>query len=528
MADYDAIIIGSGHNALVCALCLADAGWSVLVLERSAEIGGALRTQELTLPGFKHDLYATNVGRFAVSPVHQQFRSEFEAAGLRFLTNPLPYASVYRDASVARAYVDPAAMEQEIAAYTADDLAGWREASALFKRLSSALMALQITAMPSCEMMRHIAGVARHPGDPVRLLRILLQSPRGFLEQYFRSPQIKGLILPWSFHSDFGPDVSGGAVFSFITAFSAQHHGLGIAAGGAGNITTALRTLIQRRGGAIRSQAEVARIDVRDGRAVSVRTRDLDEISASRAIVAGVTPRNLFGGLVRPDNLPRGFSRRIGRFRYGIGTFVLHLALHNKLQWRTAENLAEFNTVHINGDAETLSRTYQESLDGLIPSRPLLIISQTTHSDPSRAPAGRHVARIHSRAFPPEIRGDAAGHIPARSWDEAKASVADRLIDQLAEHAPNVKDAMLGMHAVSPLDLERDNPNFVGGDCASGSQHLDQNYFFRPLLGWSRYRTPIDNLFMTGSSSWPGSGIHGASGYLLAQQLLGSDDRTQR
>jgi phytoene dehydrogenase-like protein len=397
MADYDAIIIGSGHNALVCALCLADVGWKVLVLERSADIGGALRTQELTLPGFKHDLCATNVGRFALSPVHQQFRSEFAASGLRFLTNTLPYASVYPDGGVARAFVDPALMEREVTRYLADDVAGWHEVSALFRRLSPALLALQIAAMPSRDMLRHIGHIVRHSRDAFRLLRILVQSPRAFLEQYFRSPQIKGLILPWSFHSDFGPETMGGAMFSFITAFSAQHRGLGIAAGGAGNITTALQTLLERRGGAVRAWAEVSRIYVKDGRAVSVRTHDGNEFSAARAIVAGVTPRHLFGGLIHSEELPHGFRRRIGRFRYGIGTFVVHLALDKKLDWRAADDLAAFNTVHINGDAETLSRTYQESRDGLIPSRPLLIVSQTTHADPFSG-ARRQACRAHSFA----------------------------------------------------------------------------------------------------------------------------------
>lgn len=328
------------------------------------------------------------------------------------------------------------------------------------------------------------------------------------------------MILPWSFHSDFGPDVGGGAAFAFVTAMSAQQQGLGIAAGGAESITRALRVLLERRGGVIRRQMEVTRIHVRQGAAAAVETRSGEQISASRAIVASVTPRNLFGGLVAAADLPAGFMRRIRGFRYGIGTFIVQLALSSRLAWRDAEELCDFNTVHIGWAAEDLARTYEQSLAGLIPDRPLLIVSQTTHTDPSRAPAGRHVLRIHSRAFPAEIRGDAVGSIAARDWHGAKEFVADRLIDQLAEHAPNVKQAMLARHVISPLDLERDNPNFIRGDCASGSQHLDQNYMFRPLLGWSRYRTPVAKLFITGSSTWPGSGIYGASGYLVAQQLL--------
>lgn len=520
MTDYDAIFIGSGHNALCAALSVAHAGWRVLVLERAANIGGALRTEELTLPGFRHDLCATNVARFATSPVYQQFRQEFDALGVRFLINRNAFASVYASSQVACAYADDARMEAELAKRSAADVRGWQSARALFDRLAPDLFGLNLTAMPSAEALRRVVRLARSPGDAMRLLRILFQSPQDMVSNFMPSREIQDLVLPWSFHSDFGPDVRGGAIFAFVTAMSAQQRGIGIAAGGAGRITEALRSLIERNGGEIRTQTEAVRIHVQKSAAIAVETRSGEKISASRGIIASVTPRNLFGRLVSSDDLPSSFQRRIGRFRYGIGTFVVHLALSEPLRWRASQDLCEFNTVHIGSEVENLRRTYAESLAGQLPERPLLIVSQTTQPDPSRAPAGRHIARIHSRAFPAEIHGDAAGRITARDWPSAREYVGDRLIEQLAAHAPNVHEAMLGRHLVSPHDLEDENPNFVGGDCASGSQHLNQNYMFRPLLGWSRYRTPIKNLYMTGSSTWPGSGIHGASGHLLAQQLL--------
>lgn len=237
-------------------------------------------------------------------------------------------------------------------------------------------------------------------------------------------------------------------------------------------------------------------------------------------MIANVTPSLLFGCLVPEDELPSGFFRRIRRFRYGPGTFVLHLALDRKLEWRAAEDLANFSYVHLCASREEIGRTYAQSLSGTLPDRPLLIVSQTTVIDPSRAPAGRHVARVHVRAVPAEIRDDAAGRIDGRDWPAATEPFADRLIDLVAEHAPNIKDALLARHAVSPLDLESQNPNLVGGDCVSGSHHLDQNYWRRPLPGWSRYGTPVKQLHMIGASTWPGGGILGTSGHLLARRLL--------
>jgi phytoene dehydrogenase-like protein len=153
----------------------------------------------------------------------------------------------------------------------------------------------------------------------------------------------------------------------------------------------------------------------------------------------------------------------------------------------------------------------------------MLIVSQAGQNDPSRAPAGFYVLRIHARAFPAQIRGDAADTISCRNWDRIKEHVADRLVSILEQHTDNLKEAMLARFVMSPLDVERANPNFIGGDGGGGSQQLDQNFFLRPAAGWTRYTTPIDGLFMIGAAQWPGAGINGASGYLLAEKLMARD-----
>jgi phytoene dehydrogenase-like protein len=521
MADYDAIVVGSGHNGLVAAALLARAGWRVAVLERAAEVGGAVRTAEVTLPGFRHDLFASNVTLFAASPAYRELKTGLTEAGLRFLTNTRPYASAYAGGRAARVYTEDALTEREMARFSAADLAGWQRVLGLYKRTAANFLPLHFTAMPSAEAARHMARLwGGGPRDAVALTRIALQSSRGFVDGFFRSPEVKGLFTPWAFHLDYGPDVRGGATFAFIAAMSAYARGLFVAEGGAGAIPAALRRLIEQQGGTILTGAEVTRINVENRRAVAVTTGQGASLSAGRAVIANVTPRNLFGGLVAAESLPAGFLRRIGRFRYAPGTFVVHLALDRKLAWRAAEDLAEFNYVHVGGGGDDIARSYSQSLAGQIPARPMLVVSQTTQIDASRAPTGMHVARIHARAFPATIAGDAAGQIAGRDWDSVKEQVGDRLVDLLAEQAPNLKDILLARHIVSPLDLERGNPNLIGGDCNGGSHHLDQHYFFRPLLGWSRYRTPIRHLYMVGASTWPGGGVNAASGYLLAKQLL--------
>jgi phytoene dehydrogenase-like protein len=147
-------------------------------------------------------------------------------------------------------------------------------------------------------------------------------------------------------------------------------------------------------------------------------------------------------------------------------------------------------------------------------------VSQTTLIDPSRAPVGKHVFRVHVRTVPARIEGDAAGQITARTWEEARDPFTERILEHVEQHVPNLRSSILGMAVETPEDIERENPNFIDSDCVSGSHHLNQNFFCRPMLGWSRYETPIEGLFMVGASTWPGGGVNAGSGYLAARKLL--------
>jgi len=522
MSDYDVIVIGSGHNGLVCALYLARAGWRALVLERSTEIGGGLQSGSYTLPGFVHDRYATNLGQLAGSRVYAELKAEFDRHGVQFVRSESSYANLYDDGTALRVYTDQEKTRREFETKSRGDGEGWHRLSNFFRRTAPHFLPLFSTEMPSASMLGHLSrAVASGPRDAFALANLARQSSRMLAETYLRSPEARGLLESWGYHLDFGPNVPGGAVFAFVTALSAHFHGLPIARGGAGRVTAALRAMIEEAGGTLITGAQVDRIMVRDGRAVAVHTAAGDEIGAGRAVVANVTPRNLFGSLVGSEHLSRHFARRAAKYRYGPGTFIIHLALDRLPQWTAADDLAGFTCLHINGNEADIEETYRQSLRGYIPTRPLLVVSQTTPIDPSRAPTGKHVMRVHIRTVPGRIAGDAAGEINARTWSDAKGPFCERVLDLVERHAPGLRSAIIGMAVESPEDVERENPNFIDGDGVSGSCHIDQNFFSRPFFGWSRYRTPIEQLYMVGASTWPGGGVNAGSGYLAARALRG-------
>jgi phytoene dehydrogenase-like protein len=198
---------------------------------------------------------------------------------------------------------------------------------------------------------------------------------------------------------------------------------------------------------------------------------------------------------------------------------MIHLALDSLPDWTAGAALKQFAYVHIAPDLEMMSKAYAEAAAGLLPVEPALVVGQPTAIDPSRAPDGKHVLWVQVRVLPAEISGDAAGEIAARDWDSAKQAYAVRVIDIIERYAPGFRSKILAQSVVSPIDLERDNPNLIGGDNLSGSHHLDQNFLFRPVAGYSRYKTPVAALYMCGASTWPGAGTGAGSGLMLARML---------
>jgi len=523
VSEYDAIFVGAGHNSLACAAHLALKGWKIGIFERNQTIGGAVRTAEYTLPGFRHDFGAMNLSLFAGSAFHRKYANELKTHGLEFAPVADCFASAFPDRKWFGVSNDLEKTVARLAAFSTADAATWRQLVAGFLPEAEHLFRLLGSPMSA----RALAGTAwnlwRKKGlaGALDTGRLLLSSPRAWLEENFETPHVRTTLAAWGMHLDFAPDIAGGAVFPYLESMANQSFGMVLGKGGADTIIRALAGMVTAAGGKIATGAEIAEISVTGGKATGVRLASGETHTASKAVIAGIAPKALTGRLLPNGSGDVGFDTAMKKFRYAPGTMMIHLALEDLPDWSAGAELRQFAYVHLAPSLDVMSRTYQQAMAGMLPDQPMLVVGQPTAVDSSRAPAGKHVLWVQVRMLPAEILGDVAGKIAPAHWDQVKDAYAERVLDIIESYAPGLRQKILGRAVFSPLDLERENPNLVGGDQICGSHHLSQNFLFRPARGFARWNTPVSNLYLTGAATWPGAGTGAASGFMLAQQLGG-------
>ncbi|MDQ6436068.1 NAD(P)/FAD-dependent oxidoreductase [Mesorhizobium sp. LHD-90] len=523
MSEFDAILVGAGHNSLACAAHLAAKGWKVGVFERNATLGGAVRTQEYTLPGFRHDFGAMNLSLFAGSAFHKMYANELKSHGLEFAPVADCFASVFPDGKWFGVSTDLEKTATRIAAFSSADADAWRKLVAAFPGEAEHLFRLLGSPMG----FRALAGTGwnlwRKKGVSGALdtARLLLSSPRAWLDENFASPHVKATLAAWGMHLDFAPDIAGGAVFPYLESMANQNFGMVLGKGGADTMIRALENMVTAAGGKIFTNADVAEITTAGGKATGIRLASGETHSAAKAVIAGVAPGALAGRLLPNGSGDAGFDTAMKKFRHAPGTMMIHLALDDLPNWQAGAELRQFAYVHLAPSLDQMAKTYSQAIAGLLPDEPVLVVGQPTAIDASRAPAGKHVLWVQVRALPAEIAGDAAGEIQPAPWETVKERYAERVLDIIEHYAPGLRGKILGRAIFSPLDLERENPNLVGGDQICGSHHISQNFLFRPARGFAKWNTPVERLHLTGAATWPGAGVGAASGFMLARQLAG-------
>jgi phytoene dehydrogenase-like protein len=516
----DHVIIGTGINALVAGAMLALKGERVLLLERSDRPGGCMRTEEVTLPGFSHDVMAATFVLFMTSPAGAALGPHLARHGFDYCHTPHPTAVLRPDGSALVLTTDRAA---NVAAFNAlapgdgdrhaADVAGIEaDAPFLFSLLGGALW--------SWPTLKLLIGQARRRG-----LRGLaawfggaLVPARGWLETGYQSPLVQALFAPWVLHCGLTPESTYSGQMGKVIAFALEAAGAPIVKGGAGQAVAAFVALIREKGGEVRLNADVDRILVKDGRVRGVALAGGDEIACG-SVLASVAPGQLQGRLLRDVNLPED-KAAAAAFRHGRGNFQLHYALDRAPEWLTP-GLEKVALIHLSDGIDAVSRSANEAERGMIPAEPTICVGQPQALDPTRAPEGKAILWLQIPDAPRVIKGDAGGTIPTNGvWDDAlREAFADRIEAILARHIKDFDQIKLARRAYSPANLEAMNVNLVGGDPYGGLCSIDQFFIWRPFAHSTNGTGAVRGLVHIGASTHPGPGLAGGSGYLAAQRL---------
>ncbi len=519
---YDAVIIGGGHNGLVCACYLAAGGLKVAVFERRGVVGGAAITEEFH-PGFRN-----STASYTVSLLHPKVIRDLKLAahGLTIVERPLANFLPLSDHGCLKVGGGLLATQAEVARFSAKDAVALPAYYAMLGRVAGVLRALVLETPPNVgggvgEWLRawRVGGRLKQLSLSERrdLLDLFTKSAGEVLDRWFESEPIKAAFGFDAVVGNFASPYTPGSAYVLLHHVFGEVNGKrgqwGHALGGMGAITQAMAKEALARGVAIFTEHPVASVSVRDGRATGIVLADGTEIAARR-VVANVNPKLLYLQMIDASALDSDFRRRIEAYRCASATFRMNVALdalpdfaclpgdgpHLRSGIIVGPSLAYMERAYFDARRDGWSR--EPIVEMLIPS---LV-------DSSLAPPGKHVASLFCQHANPQLPD-------GTSWDDAKEEVAELMLDTVSRYAPNFRASAIAWQAFSPLDLEREF-GLVGGDIFHGALALDQLFSARPVLGHGNYRGPLKGLYMCGSGTHPGGGVTGIPGHNAAREIL--------
>jgi phytoene dehydrogenase-like protein len=520
---YDAIIVGGGHNGLVCAAYLARAGRKVLVVERREMVGGCAVTEEIW-PG-----YRVSTASYLTSLLQERIIRELQLArfGYQVDAKDPAFFSAFPDGRYLFMWQDRAKTLAEIAKFSRHDADVFPAYEEHLERLSQVVEGLLLTTPPQfppgglgdfvdyLKLAGKLRGLRRK--EIVGLVKIFTQSAAEFLDEWFESDQIKvTLATDGVIGANGGPRSPGTAyiLLHHVMGSVGGHRGLwGFVRGGMGAVSNAIADSARSHGAEIRTNAKVEKILVENGRARGVALEGGEEILAP-VVASNLTPHWTFLDLIDPEELQPEFLDAIRKYRSEGTSCKINLALSGLPNFRAlpGDNGPQHRaTMHICPSMEYVERAWDDAKYGRPSQSPLLELTVPTLYDPSLAPPGKHIMGIFIQYAPYTLRDS--------HWDELREPFAYRVLELIEEYAPGFRDLVIDKQVLTPLDLEQ-RFHLTGGNIFHGEMSLDQMFVMRPVAGCARYRTPIGGLYLCGSGTHPGGGVMGAPGHNAAREIL--------
>ena len=509
-ASCDAIVIGAGPNGLVAANALADAGWDVILLEAQPEVGGAVRSAEVTAPGFTNDLFSAFYPLAAASPLIRDL--ELERHGLEWVQAPSVLAHQLDDGRAAVLHRDADRTAAGLEEFGAGDGDAWLELVAQWRRVRNGILDALFTPFPPVAAGSRLLGALKVAGA-LRLARLAVTPVRRLSAETFAGDGGRLLLTGNAMHADVPPDGAGSGLFGWLLAMLGQDVGFPVPKGGAGVLAHSLAARAEALGAQVRTNAAVTEVLVRGRRAYGVRLADGSVITARRAILADVPAPALYSKLLGRVLLPTRLRNDIADFHWDNATLKLNWALNGPVPWLNPST-GPAGTVHLGVDLDGFVDFGADLSVGRMPARPFILFGQMTTADPSRSPAGTESAWAYT-------------HLPQRHAADTGAvdEHVGRVEDALERVAPGFAGLVRARTVQSPADLEAANGSLVAGALNAGTSAIHQELIFRPTPGLGRPETPIDGLYLASASAHPGGGVHGACGWNAARSALRANGR---